>query len=72
MTNDIKIPHAESTFVETDPPRRILHVVTKLSSNPTTPGFNAEAWHEMMRAVGNTQGGTDGFDGYKIHSPDNP
>jgi hypothetical protein len=69
---DIKIPHAQVTFVETDPPRRILYVVTRLSEKPGTLGFNAEAKHEMLNAIAATQGAPDGFDGYKIHWSDSP
>ena len=51
---EIKIPHAEKTFIERDPPRQILHVVTCLPKNPATPGCDCEAHYEMMKAIGNT------------------
>jgi hypothetical protein len=69
---EIKIPHAQKTFVERNPPRVILHVVTNLLSSPTASGFDAEAWHEMMQAIGQTLDPTEGYDGYRVHSPDNP
>jgi hypothetical protein len=65
---EIKIRHAEKTFIERDPPRQILHVVTCLPENPATPGCDCEAHYEMMKAIGNTLGGLHGFDGYKIHT----
>jgi len=44
MKNTIKIPHAENTFVDTDAQaHKILHVVTKLSEKPGTPGFDPHA-----------------------------
>jgi hypothetical protein len=67
-----QIPYAENTFVEQDPPRQILHVVTNLAAKPSTPSFNPEAHHEMMQAIGKTLGGWNGFDGYRVHSPDEP
>ena len=60
----IKIPYAAHTFAERDPPSKILHIVTKLPERPATPGYDANAQYEMMEAIGKTQGGLDGFDGY--------
>ena len=63
---DIKIPHAERTFVEQDPPREILHVVTGLVEHPAEPGFDAGAKHDMMKAIANTVGDRR-LDGYVVH-----
>ena len=46
------IPHTRNTFVEASPPFKILHVVTDLMDKPSSPGFDAEAHAEMMRAIG--------------------
>jgi hypothetical protein len=64
---EIEIPHAESTFVETDPPRKILHVVTRLIEHPGTDGFDAEAKHALMQALGRLTGGRGGFDAHTVH-----
>jgi len=65
-----QIPHAKSVFIRREPPRVILHVVTDLAEHQTSPEFKAEANHELMQAVGRTQGGQAGFDGYVVHWSD--
>jgi hypothetical protein len=44
--------NAPNSFAECRPPLRILHVVTDLKHRPESPGFNPEAHHTMMIAVG--------------------
>jgi hypothetical protein len=48
-----------------DPPCVTLHVETALIANPSTPGFNAEAKREMLRAIAEIVDRED-FDGYCI------
>jgi hypothetical protein len=43
-------------------------VVTDLKHRPESPGFNPEAHHTMMIAVGWRVGPRRDFDSYKIHA----
>jgi hypothetical protein len=42
-----------------------LYVETALVANPVLPGFDAEAKHEMLRAIAELVN-RDGLDGYRI------
>jgi hypothetical protein len=66
---EIKITHGQRTFVESDPPRKILHVVTTLPQSSFSRGFNAQDQHEMMRSIA-ARVFKDGFDGYVVHWSD--
>jgi len=70
----VKIPYAENVFVDklSEVPREILHVTTLLVGRPSSPGFDAEKAYELMVAIGKTQGGRDGYHGYKVHWADDP
>jgi hypothetical protein len=52
--SDLKIVHAEEAFFDYDPrdARKILRVKTKLALNPATPGFDANARHDMLQDIG--------------------
>ncbi len=66
------IPHAPKSWCHPEPPfSNVLHVVTNLMDRSSSPGFNAEAHHEMMQAIGARVGprGYE-FDKYQIHAPD--
>ena len=67
---NVQIPYADSWFVQKEPPRQILCVVTKLPMNPQTAGFSAERKHEMMLAIAAVKGGLHGYDGCLVYSPD--
>jgi hypothetical protein len=62
----IKIPHAHTVNVITDPPLQILHVGTTLPENPQSPGFDAEAKYELLRAA-MAEMVAAGCDGHKVH-----
>jgi hypothetical protein len=49
---EIEIPHAEKAFIdESGSPYDVLRVVTKLPRFSKSPGFNAEAKDELLRAI---------------------
>jgi hypothetical protein len=68
---EIQIPHAAKLFVDVDPPRKILHVVTHLPATPSAPGFDAAARHHMLVAVSKMVA-DNGLDGYYVHWSDDP
>jgi hypothetical protein len=67
---EFNIPHADYAFIEMRPPRKILHVVTRLPKGPGIPGFNVLSWYEMMKAIAKAKHGVQGFDAHEIHYSD--
>jgi hypothetical protein len=65
MANVLTIPHAHTVTRIEDPPCVTLHVATALIADPSAPGFNAEAKHEMLRAIAEMVN-REGFAGYRI------
>jgi hypothetical protein len=65
-------PHADYTFIEMRPPRKILHVVTKLPRRSCSPGFSSVAWYEMMKAIVAIERGHEGRIWHEIHAGDDP
>ena len=59
------IPHAHTVRTTDDPPCVTLYVETALIQNPRTPGFDAEAKQEMLRAIADVVN-RDDLDGYVI------
>ncbi len=59
------IPHAHTVRTIDDPPCVTLYVETALIQNPRTPGFDAEAKQEMLRAIADVVNRED-LDGYVI------
>jgi hypothetical protein len=60
-----KIPHAHTVTKVKDPPCVTLYVATALIQNPRTPGFNAEAKQEMLRAIAKMVN-RDNLDGFVV------
>ena len=48
----LDIPFAPKSFVSTEPPLKVLHVVTSLMHLPASRGCDAEAHEAMMKRVG--------------------
>jgi hypothetical protein len=65
MRNDGPIPYAHTVNVVEDPPCVTLYVETALIQNPSTPGFDAEAKQQMLRAIAEIVE-RDGLDGFRI------
>jgi len=61
-----EIPHAHTVNVITDPPLLVLHVGTSLPENPDSPGFDAEAKDELLRAI-MAKRDADGLDRHVVH-----
>jgi hypothetical protein len=66
----LEIPFAPKSFVSTEPPLKVLHVVTGLMHLPASPGFDAEAHAAMMKRVGSLVGPRCECDSYIVHAPD--
>lgn len=63
---EITIPHAINTFIETDPPRKILYVVTSLAQSFGQTGFDAGAKQDMMVAISRAVA-ANSLDHYEVH-----
>jgi hypothetical protein len=65
MAHDETIPHAHTVKRIEDPPCVTLAVETDLIQNPSTPGFDAKAKQQMLRAIAELVE-REGLDGYRI------
>jgi hypothetical protein len=68
----LDIPFAPKSFVSTEPPLKVLHVVADIVHLPASPGYDAEAHAAMMERVGSLVGPRCECDTYRVHAPDHP
>ena len=67
---EFNFPHADYAFIETRPPRKILHIITTLPKAAGIAGFNVLSWYEMIKAIMEAKHGIQGFDAHEIHASD--
>jgi hypothetical protein len=68
---EIKLPHVLHTFDTLEGPQRVLNVATDLSTDPSAPGYDAEAVYTLNKALSKLVDPRKGYDRFILHSKKN-
>ncbi|ACB93966.1 hypothetical protein [Beijerinckia indica] len=65
------ISHAKRVYIEREPSGNVLHIVTDLMHDSSSPGYAPRAHAEMMEAIAREMGYERlNYACYIVHSPD--